>query len=252
LIDLHAHILPGLDDGARTMDESREMARLASSEGVTAIAATPHVRSDFPTTVEQMERAVEALNRDFAKKRIDVTVLHGGEIDLERLSTMTAEEIERFSLAQTGRYLLIEVPSTGWPLYLDRRVFELRSAKVTPILAHPERNGEVRRNAAPLAAAASAGALVQVTAASLDGRLGRRVKQACERLLELELVHMLASDAHAPTIREAGLSDAVAALRDDGLARYLTEEVPAAIIAGETIPEKRTGRRSRRRRLRFF
>jgi protein-tyrosine phosphatase len=252
LIDLHSHILPGLDDGARTIDESREMARLASSEGVKVIAATPHVRDDFPTTVEQMERGVAELNRDFTEERIDVTVLQGGEIDLERLNTMTDEDIERFSFAQTGHYLLVEVPYTGWPLYLDQAVFRLRSAKVTPLLAHPERNPEVQRNPATLAAAASAGALVQVTAASLDGRLGRRVKQACQRLLELELVHVLASDAHAPAVRRGGLSDAVAALRDEGLARYLTEEVPAAIIAGERIPERGMAKGPRRRRFRLF
>ena len=246
MIDLHCHILAGLDDGARTIEESRAIARIAAREGVSAIAATPHVGGDFATTVEQMERGVAELNRDFARERIGVTILHGGEIDLERLGTLTEEEIERFSLAQTGRYVLLEVPLIGWPLYLNRRIFELRSAGVTPLLAHPERNGEVQRNPAVLAAAASTGALVQVTAASLDGRLGRRVKRACERLLELELVHVLATDAHAPTIRTAGLSSAVGALRDDGLARYLTEEVPAAIVAGESLPQRAMGKRRRR------
>jgi protein-tyrosine phosphatase len=249
LIDLHSHILPGLDDGARTIDESRDMARIASREGVTMITATPHVRDDFPTTAEQMERAVDELNKDFAQEQIDVAVLHGGEIDLEWLNTMAEEEIERFSLAQTGRYLLVEVPLIGWPLYLDSRVFELRSANITPLLAHPERNREVQRNPAILDAATRAGALVQVTAASLDGRLGRRVKQACEHLLEFELVHVLATDAHAPAIRAAGLSEAVAALRDEGLARYLTQEVPAAIIAGESIPQRGAGKRGGRRRF---
>jgi protein-tyrosine phosphatase len=252
VIDLHSHILPGLDDGAPTIDESRQMARVAVREGITVIAATPHVRNDFPTTVEQMERGVAELNGDFARERIDVRVVHGGEIDLERLNTMTKEDIEGFSLGQTGRYLLVEVPLTGWPLYLDDAVFKLRSAKVTPLLAHPERNREVQRNPATLEPAARAGALVQVTAASLDGRLGRRVKEACERLLKLDLVHVLASDSHAPAVRQGGLSDAVAALRDDALARYLTEEVPAAIIAGEVVPERSASKRSRRRRFRLF
>lgn len=228
------------------------MARLAADEGVTEIAGTPHVRRDFPTTIEQMERGVAALNRDFAHQGISVTVRHGGEIDIERLPTLTDEEIESFSLAKTGRYLLVEIPLIGWPLYLDQRVFELRSAGVTPLLAHPERNREVQRNPALLAPAVSTGALIQMTAASLDGRLGRRVKQACERLLELGLVHVLASDAHTPTIRAAGFSEAVAALRDDGLARYLTQEVPAAIVAGEDIPHGGTGKRGRRRRRRLF
>jgi protein-tyrosine phosphatase len=228
------------------------MARLAACEGVAAIAATPHVRSDFPTSVEQMEQGVVELNRDFAEQRIPVTVLPGAEVDLERLSTLSEAELRRFSLAQTGRYVLVEVPLIGWPLYLDRQVFELRSVGITPVLAHPERNREVQRDPATVSGALSTGALIQATAASVDGRFGRRVKETCERLLELELVHMLASDGHAPTIRASGLSDAVAALRDEGLARYLTEEVPAAVIAGEDIPRRKVVKRGRRRRLPFF
>jgi protein-tyrosine phosphatase len=146
----------------------------------------------------------------------------------------------------------VEVPLSGWPLYLDRQVFELRSVGITPVLAHPERNREVQRDPATVSGALSTGALIQATAASVNGRFGRRVKEACGRLLELELVHMLASDGHAPTIRASGLSDAVAALRDEGLARYLTEEVPAAVIAGEDIPRRKVVKRGRRRRLPFF
>jgi protein-tyrosine phosphatase len=249
LIDLHCHILPGIDDGARTVGDSREMARLAARDGVTVVVATPHVRHDYPTTADEMERAVAYLNRDFAEERIEVLVHHGAEIDLERLGVLSDNELHRLSLAQTGRYVLVEIPLAGWPLYLERRIFELRSAKVTPLLAHPERNREVQQNTALVAAAARVGALIQVTAASLDGRLGREVRRTCERLLELDLVHVLASDAHAPAIRAAGLSAAATRLHDDGLARFLTLEVPAAIIAGDDVPESRGVRRGRRRRL---
>jgi len=102
VIDLHAHILPSLDDGAETLEESRVIARAAAAEGVEAIAATPHVRSDFPTTVEQMEAGVAELRADFDRERIPVQVLHGGEIDLEALRSLDAEMVRRFTLAQTG------------------------------------------------------------------------------------------------------------------------------------------------------
>jgi protein-tyrosine phosphatase len=225
------------------------MARLAAREGIAAIAATPHVGRNFSTTAAQMERGVADLNRDFAQQGLPVTVLHGGEVDLERLPSLTEEDVRCFSLAQTGRYLLVETPLSGWPLSLDRRVFELRSRNVTPVLAHPERNREVQRNPGILDAAVGTGALVQLTAASLEGRFGRRVKHASNRLLELGLVHVLASDAHTPAIRAAGLSRAIAALRDDGLARYLTQDVPTAIVAGEDIPIDARRRRGRRRRF---
>jgi protein-tyrosine phosphatase len=226
------------------------MARLAARDGVTAIAATPHVRHDFPTTAEEMERAVASLNRDFAEEMIDVTVHHGAEIDLEQLGVLGHSELQRLSLAQTGRYVLVEIPLAGWPLYLERRIFELRSANVTPLLAHPERNREVQRNTALAAGATRVGALIQVTAASLDGRLGREARRTCERLLELGLVHVLASDAHAPAVRAAGLSAAATRLHDDGLARFLTLEVPAAIVAGDDVPAvSRSVKRGRRRRV---
>jgi protein-tyrosine phosphatase len=251
LIDLHSHILPGLDDGARTIEDSRAMAREAARGGITAIAATPHVRRDFPTTVEQMERGVADLTRDFAREGIGVAVIHGSEVDLERLPALTESELRRFSLAQTGRYILLETPYLGWPLSLEHQIFELHSAGLTPVLAHPERNPEVILNVAPLVAAAEAGALIQVTAASLDGRLGRTVRRTAERLLELGIVQVLASDAHTPDIRAVGLSAAVRAIRDDGLVRYLTEDVPSAIVAGDPVPAKRPPTRPRRR-LRVF
>jgi protein-tyrosine phosphatase len=247
MIDLHSHILAGLDDGARTVDESREMARVAVAEGVTVVAATPHVREDFPTSAAAMEKAVRKLNRELA----ELEILPGGEVDLEWLTTMPEDERRRFTIAQTGRYLLVEVPLVGWPLSLDAQMFALRSSGVTPILAHPERNSEVQANPTLIERLVRSGACVQVTAASLDGRLGRRASQACRRLLDLGLVHVLASDAHAPDIRRGGLAQGVAALRDDGLARYLTLDVPAAIVAGEPVPPRSVRDRRRRRFILF-
>ena len=251
MIDLHSHILAGLDDGARTLEDSYEMARIAVAEGVTAIAATPHVREDFPTSAQVMEEAVAELNSDLAANEIDLEVLAGGEVDLEWLTRMSEDEKRRFSIAQNGRYLLIEVPLVGWPLSLETQIFALRSAGVTPLLAHPERNSEVQANPGLVDHLVRGGARVQVTAASLEGRLGRRASQACRRLLELGLVHVLASDAHAPDVRRGGLAQAVAALRDDGLARYLTYDAPAAVVAGEPVPVRSVRDRPRRRFILF-
>jgi protein-tyrosine phosphatase len=251
VIDLHSHILAGLDDGARTLEESHEMARLAVAEGVSVVAATPHVRDDFPTTAEVMEEAVAELNSDLAANEVELEVLPGGEVDLGWLTTMSEDERRRFSIAQNGRYILVEIPLIGWPLSLEAQIFALRSAGVTPILAHPERNSEVQANPSLVERLVRGGARVQVTAASLDGRLGRRASQACRRLLDLGLVHVLASDAHAPDVRWGGLAKAAAALRDEGLARYLTCEVPAAIVAGDPVPVRSVRDRRRRRFILF-
>jgi len=248
VIDLHSHVLPGLDDGAGSIEDSRELARRAAEDGISSIAATPHVRADYPTTPGQMEAGVEALRRDFAEQGITIDLLHGGEVALEQLPVLGPEDLHRFTIAQTGRYLLVEFPYRAWPLTLEQQLFDLSLGGITAILAHPERNAEVQARPERLRAVVEQGALVQVTAASLDGRIGRRAKGAAEALIRAESVHLLASDAHTPQVREVGLSQAAEALNDEALARFLTEDVPAAVVAGDAIPE-RPERSARRRRF---
>jgi protein-tyrosine phosphatase len=250
LIDLHSHILPGLDDGSRTVEDARALARLAAAEGVTAIAATPHVRSDYPTRPEEMERGVLRLREDFLEQGIQVEVLHGGELDLATLATLDDDDLRRFSLARSIRYLLLEFPYSGWPAGLEETVYGLGLRGFLPVLAHPERNREVQSSPERLGEAVRLGALLQLTAASIDGRIGRSSQKAAERLLELGLAHVLASDAHTPEIREAGLADAAEAVRDDRLAAFLTTEAPGAIVAGELVPDPPS--KARRRRYILF
>jgi protein-tyrosine phosphatase len=251
MIDLHSHILPGLDDGSRTVDDARALARRAAAEGVTAIAATPHVRSDYPTRPEEMERGVSRLREDFLREGIDVEVLPGGEVDLGMLATLDDDALRRFTLAQSGRYLLLEFPYRGWPAGLEETVYGLGLRGILPVLAHPERNREVQSDPARLSESVRLGALVQLTAASVDGRIGRSSQTAASKLLELGLAHVLASDAHTPEIREAGLAAAAEELGDDDLARFLTVEAPSAIVAGEPVSEPPRKARRRRRYLLF-
>jgi protein-tyrosine phosphatase len=250
VIDLHSHVLPGLDDGAQSIDDSRELARRAAAEGITAIAATPHVRADYPTTVAEMEAGVASLRADFAEQGIPVEILHGGEIDFDAMATLSQEDLRRFTIAQTGRYLLVEFPYRGWPLGLEQRLFDLALAGITPILAHPERNAVVQGEPDRLATIVDRGGLVQITAASLDGRIGRSSRKAAEELIANGRAHLLASDAHTPEVREVGLAGAVEALADEELASYMTEVAPAAIVAGEApppVPERKRRRRFLRR-----
>jgi protein-tyrosine phosphatase len=250
VIDLHSHILPGLDDGVATIEEARELARAALADGVTGIAATPHVREDHPTTPEQMEAGVAALRADFARQAIDLEVLHGGEIDLEALRGLSVDDVRRFTLAQTGRYLLVEFPYYGWPLSLETTVFELGLDGVVPILAHPERTAEVQSAPERLRPLVDAGALVQITAAALDGRLGHTSQRTAKELLRLGLAHVLASDAHRSNVRRVGLAAARRSVGDEELARYLTEAAPGAIAAGAPLPPRPAPARQPRRLFR--
>jgi protein-tyrosine phosphatase len=236
VIDLHSHVLPGVDDGAQTIEDSRELARRAAGEGITAIAATPHVRADYPTTADRMEAGVTSLRADFAEQGIPVEILHGGEIDLDAMRNLTQDDLRRFTIAQGGRYLLVEFPYRGWPLDLEQRLFDLALHGIAPILAHPERNSEVQGDPKRLGPIVERGAFVQITAASLDGRIGRSSRKAAEELISAGHAHLLGSDAHTPDIREVGLAGAVEALGDHELASYLTEAAPGAIVAGEAVP----------------
>jgi protein-tyrosine phosphatase len=173
VIDLHSHILPGVDDGPVTIEESLEIARRAAVDGVRLIAATPHVRDDYPTEAATMERLVAELRSAIQQEGIPLELRPGGEIAIDWLDRISEEDLGRFGLGGSPRYILLEFPYAGWPLSLHEWVFQLVTRGITPVIAHPERNADVQRNPDELRPLVDAGALVQITAASLDGRIGR-------------------------------------------------------------------------------
>jgi protein-tyrosine phosphatase len=234
LIDLHSHVLPGLDDGADDLDEAVAICRAAAADGITVLAATPHVRDDYPTTAEQMEQALATLR---AAAGEIVRLVPGAELDLEQVDR-PVEELRRFALAGNPRYLLVETPYLGWPLDLGERLFGLRAAGFTPVLAHPERNGDVQLQPELLEPIVATGTLVQLTAAAVDGRLGGRSQATARTLIDRELAHLIASDAHAPTIRAIGMRAAADAVGDDALAEWLTVGVPGSIVDGTALPPR--------------
>jgi protein-tyrosine phosphatase len=238
MIDLHSHILPGLDDGARDLDDALGIARAAVADGIRTIAATPHVREDYPTTTSAMESGVAALRKALDHEGIELTLLPGGELSLEQLDRLSRDELRRFGLGGNPSYLLLETPYTDWPLSFGEIVFRLSATGVTPVIGHPERNPEVQKDLELVAGLVRAGALIQVTAASLDGRLGSRTRSCARRLLDAELVHLVGSDAHSPGLREVGLSAACKAIGDPGLARWLTDYVPRAMLRDEVLPPR--------------
>jgi protein-tyrosine phosphatase len=238
VIDLHTHILPGIDDGARTLENALDMARAFVADGVTTIAATPHVRDDYPTTAETMLQAVGTLRRAFDEEGISLVLLPGAEIAFDRIARLDQDELGRLTLAGGGRYVLAETPYRGWPVELADRLLELRVAGFTPVLAHPERNAEVQRTPSLLAPLVHGGTIVQVTAASLDGRLGAGSRQAGQRLVAAGLAHLVGSDAHMPDIRAAGLRSVADAIPDGALFEWLVVDVPKALVAGRDVPPR--------------
>jgi protein-tyrosine phosphatase len=241
LIDLHSHVLFGLDDGAADLDEAIEICEEAAADGITVLAATPHVRDDHITTVDLMEERLAAV-REAAGHLI--TVLPGGELDLAELDR-PVEELRRFGLAGNPRMLLVETPFYAWPLDLADRLFRLRLDGFAAVLAHPERNAEVQRRPELLEPIVASGTLVQLTASSVDGRYGGRSHDCARDLLERGLAHLIASDVHGE-LRRGGLSAAAEAVGDEELARWLTLDVPRSIVDGtETPPRPERGPRRR-------
>ena len=243
MIDLHSHILPGIDDGARTPAESLEIARAAVDDGIEVLAATPHVRDDYPTSADTMEQLVGDVRRLLHAERVPLDVRKGGEIAIDWLDRLPADELRRYGLGGNPGYLLVEFPYYGWPLRLSQWIFELKTMGLTPVLAHPERNGDVQADPERLRHLIEAGALVQLTAASLDGRIGRAPKEAGLELIETGLAHLIASDAHHASLREVGMRSAAGAVGNKRLAHWLTTEVPWAILTGSPLPERPPKRR---------
>ena len=242
MIDLHTHVLPAIDDGPATMGESLEMLAEFAAAGVEAVAATPHVRDDYPTTAAVMEDLVSEVRGEAVKRSLGVQVLPGGEIALERIRATSHAELRRFGLAGNPRYLLVEFPYYGWPPNLAQELESLRSAGFRVVLAHPERNAEVQAGPARLGPLVESNVLVQITAASVSGALGRRCQSTAMELIDLHLAHFVASDTHGPGGR-IGLAAALRHLADVRLAQWLTSEVPLAIVAGEPIPPRPAERR---------
>jgi protein-tyrosine phosphatase len=243
MIDLHSHILPGVDDGARTLEDSLDIARAALEDGITAIAATPHVRSDYPTSAGLMEERLAELRAELARRQIPLEVLPGGEIADDWIDRLSVEDLRRFGLAGNPRYLLVETPYYAWPHVLLDRLLSLGASGITPVLAHPERNAEVQTRPDLLVPLVRAGVLVQVTAASLDGRVGKRARACGLSLVEHGLAHLIGSDAHQALVRAAGLAEAARAVRSAELADWLTVGVPSAIVDDRRPPPRPDVRR---------
>jgi protein-tyrosine phosphatase len=235
MIDLHSHILRGIDDGARTLEDSLDIARAAVRDGIVAIAGTPHVRDDWPTDAALMEERVAELRAALEAHGIPIDVVSGGEISIGRLTLLDPDELRRFALGGS-RYLLVETPYYGWPHVLPQLLYSLQSQGFAPVLAHPERNADVAEHPQVLVPLVESGVLIQVTAASLDGRIGRRSFECARLLIREGLAHLLASDAHHASVREVGMAEAATRVDNRALARWLTWDVPAAILANERIP----------------
>jgi protein-tyrosine phosphatase len=236
VIDLHCHVLPGIDDGARDLEDSLEMARQAQADGIELICATPHIRHDHDVLVHELPGRTEALNAELAAREVRVRITPAGEVAETEVAALTDGELETVSLDGTGRWILLE-PAPG-PLSdtLADTVERLRERGARSVVAHPERHLGADAHER-LRSLIDRGALVQATAAYLDQPPpGDGVVQ----LAATGLVHLLGSDAHssragrAPVLSGAFRQLALLPLLAPHL-EWIREDAPAAILRGEDV-----------------
>jgi protein-tyrosine phosphatase len=240
MVDLHSHILPGLDDGAATLKQSLELARVAEAAGIDTIVATPHIRDDHPFPLELIEDGLHTLRTALREAEIALQVVGGGELSITKVTELDDETLASLCIGD-GNYLLVESPYTQAPSLLETALFELQVRGFRPVLAHPERSMSFLHDRARLERIVDKGVICSVTAMSLTGAFGTAVRDYTLRLFTDGLVHNIASDAHDATRRAPGFQRALAVLeRDlDGASAdtsWFTEDTGRAIIEGRDLP----------------
>ncbi len=235
MIDIHCHILPGIDDGARDWETTLEMCRLARQDGVTHIVATPHANYEY-----QYDRTAHLALLDQLRARVpELSFSLGCDFHLSYDNVEDASQHpDRYAIGET-RYLLVELSEYS-TFNVAQTLYQLQAAGLLPILTHPERNPIIVSQPELLDQLASAGCLFQITANSLTGFWGKRAQQFCVEMLRERMVHFIASDAHGVKNRTPVLSqarDAAARIVGPAEAEKLVAANPAAVVSGQLLDQ---------------
>ncbi|MGI8916167.1 MAG: tyrosine-protein phosphatase [Chloroflexota bacterium] len=233
-VDLHTHILPALDDGPADLDTSIALVRAAAAGGSGVLVATSHSEEvlQHGGGGTAMAARLDEVRQAVALAGINVSLLLGSEIYLEPDTPARLRRQELLPL-NGSRYVLVELPFQALPIYVDQTLFALQTEGYVPVIAHPERNAQVQREPEKLYTWVTHGALVQLSAISLLGGLGRAAARVCRLAITHHLCHAIASDAHDPLTRPPALQPAFVRLRDEfgpAVAQALLDDQPRAIV----------------------
>ncbi|BCB05874.1 tyrosine-protein phosphatase [Bacillus sp. KH172YL63] len=197
MIDIHSHILPGVDDGAKTIYNSIDMAKQAVSEGIHTIIATPHHRNGKYSNVKSdILPLVKEVNERFINEGINLEVLPGQECRIYGEILEDYHKGEILPLNHMSQYIFIEFPSSSVPRFAEQLLYDLQVEGLMPIIVHPERNAELMERPEKLYKLVQGGAATQLTASSLTGYFGKNIQKFSQQMIQANLTHFIASDAH--------------------------------------------------------
>lgn len=238
MIDIHCHILSGIDDGAIDLNDSLALARAAVQEGITTIIATPHHKNGrYENNKQSILQKVNELNAVLQKEQIPLTILPGQEPRIYGEILQDYEIGEILTLNDGNQYLFIEFPSGHVPRYTEKLLFDIQLQGITPIIVHPERNQELMERPDLLYTLVEKGALTQITAASLAGLFGKKIMKFSLQLIDANLTHFVSSDAHNISNRSFKMSEAFEVIEKKyGVESvYLFKENAELLVVGKNI-----------------
>ncbi len=239
MIDVHAHVLPGLDDGPANMGDALALVRAAVEDHIDTIVATPHMLDGiYNVAREEIFAGVAELNEALDEHGLGVTILAGADVRAEADAPDVLREGGLVTIADLGKHMILELPQDVVPRELDQLLFNIQLQGVRPIISHPERNRTIQEDPDELIPLVQAGGLVQITAASVVGEFGRHVQACAETLLERRLAHLVATDMHGLRARSPKLSPAAARITEllgEEVANDILEKNPENVIHGRYV-----------------
>lgn len=238
MVDIHTHVLPQVDDGSDSFEESLTMLRRASLSGVDTVVATPHwLPGSFIISNDERDLLVEELQQRVKEAQLPVKIVSGRECYFAPDLFSFDKDFNRFTFGNQGHYLLIESPMQQIPPYVDQMIFDIQIREITPIIAHVERYADVIEDPNIVRKFIEKGCIVQVNLGSVRGRYGSAVQETAQILLTHRLAHIVASDmhtAHSTPLGEGFLE--VSSLVGEEEALRLMDERPRATVEGRAIP----------------
>jgi protein-tyrosine phosphatase len=236
MFDIHTHILPQVDDGAKSWEIALEMCRMAQADGIRHMVATPHANEHYQYDRDAHEARLAELRTRF-DNGMEFSLGCDFHLSYENLLDLQAHP-RRYSIG-AGRYLLVEFSNFAIPPQVEDAMLHFGDLGLTPVITHPERNPILQEGLARVLDWADRGCVVQITAGALSGRWGERPQQAALLLLRHKAVHVISTDAHDTERRPPVLSTAravVAELFGEDVAQALVHGNPEAIVRGQPLP----------------